>query len=1017
MNPEVCSMFPIFNYGVRFDSRFPDPTPIRPVRKASHVSEYGEPVISGNALAGAFAALAATCIIVFAALRKGHVDSNMVIREARTLVKDGVDAASNKIHAAQEGLQDAAAQVGSHVAGDSAASGGGASGAVNNGITRTNRVAASTTGQNSGHAPVTSTVTEPTPPRQRVEPAPVNRATETPARAEGLAEQPNTKIDEDVIPVDGADGADPALTSQAADNVRVEPEFDDFSRPDEVPSQAPHPDERIPFTAEEVRRDDSDAIIGMKQPTAKEPKVTETTLPNGEKIRIEYFTDGKYKLNSEKHYRFNAKGQLTEEAYYLNGKLIERTAITYKYENGKEIRIEKVFNAEGKETGEGFASKPVDTPPKGSTPPSTPSGSAPPAAPGNSPPPAPPAAPPAVPPAAPPVAPPAAPSAVPVAGAKAARVNNSSLPFAPTMPIGTKVASAQPPVPPIGELPAGQKLADATPPAVRKNSSSNGLKMLQNEVSEIMLQEPFTASDGRLLSAPILDAQDQLIGCSRLEYYPNGRIARNSIYGSDAKLQEWVEIAYTPEGQIEKFVFSDGTEKNIEDFGCKIEEILGDEDKYNLLRNGLEKEVALEANQAVDKGMKAFEARDYKTAAESWRPLVKIGHTSVQDYLYEAEFQVGAAAYKEAIELTKAGSHAAPEKYLEAEQAWSALEKIENTGMCLNYKGLCHEVTGNQAKAVEAFTKAANEGDPQAMINLARHYETGEGVVGGKDFVVAKDLYEEAGATEDFERVAKVIEEAQRAEDAKTADELLARLEPLAEIKVEPQAPSPAQVLAETFGVEDVSAPIVTAKPIPPELNGAPPQALGEVLFGKPTPMPVKTSAQVAASEIDEIYSRGNSAFLNAMRFYGRKQKKAAKERFAAAERILRLLIKHDTDGTYLNLVGECLQGQGKHKEAIELFYEAAAKDNRKAMINLGAHCQAGKGLPSEAPDYALAIDFYKRATAKKNLKAMLKIDDLPKEFYQQAQAAIAELESASSEVVAATSADETAVQVAQMVN
>lgn len=551
------------------------------------------------------------------------------------------------------------------------------------------------------------------------------------------------------------------------------------------------------------------------------------------------------------------------------------------------------------------------------------------------------------------------------------------------------------PVAPVGSAPP------VPPPAAAAPSSAASLvgkfedSKLPIKVADAMLQKTFINADGRIQSAPVKDAAEQLLGCSRLFYTKEGRIKASAFYGADKKLQDSVEIVYNEYGQIEKFVFSDGTEKYAAAFDDDIAKMLGDDPKYSLLIKGFEKEVTLEAEKALNRGALAFEAGDYEGAVKSWRPLTKIRNVAIPENLYEAEFQVGAAAYRKSVELRNAGEFpAADAKCAEAFEAWSALEKLENKGSYHNYKGLCHEVMGNHEKAVEAFANGVGEDDAKAMINLARHCESGQGLPNGKDLNLAAELYQKAGATAEAERVAQTIE------NIRIADEALANL------ANHPLSPHPSQVLAETFSLPLPATPLaVKSKSLPPELVGANPKALGERLFGVPKPV-VVADAAVDLSR----FEKGNAVFQEAMRLYNANDKVAANEQFEIAMGIYKPLLEHDTDGAFHNAVGQCCYGMGDYNTA-RVYYGRALGINincKKANENLGLCFATGNGFEG-ATDLEVAIELYKRGDAKAQLERILKKSDLAEELRIKAQYALDELNSVPQAVVTTTLGHHTA--------
>lgn len=963
-------MFPLFNYGLGFNSRFPDPKPIHKAREGSHTVAQDEPVMSGDDLAAAVVALAASCVIAYFAFRNGK--GSKIIKSisgtspttppASALSKLPPDGGGTGGGAVAAAISHESAAASSHSASHVSEE------AVPVGTRSLERSAVEVTSDATSEA-VAETEASRVPAADKTISGLDGRP---PLPADALAEPPSS------IPVGGSSGEPSPLAAELSDvvNKGLDPRAASAADSKGVANAASSAGVAAsPNNAAKT----SQPLTGGSTPTPPKsssnpppppaqpappahpvpprssappaPKVVEIKLPNGEKLVTKTNADGGQILS-----KYNFKGQLVEESRYEKGQLVAKSKFSYDEVDGCEITLEeKVKIVNGQEVA------PVN--PK---PPSDNSGGTPPA---------------------------------------------SSAPPASSTP-----SSSAPPAPPV-----------ATPAASSTRTASGAV--LQNEIPELFLQRSLTAPDGKLTSAPILGAEGQTIGCSKLEYYPNGRIARNPIYGNDRKLQEWVEIAYTPEGQIEKFVFSDGTEKYAAAFDDDISKILGDDPKYSLLIKGFEKEVTIEAEQALSRGTKAFEAGDYESAVKSWRPLTKIRNVAIPDNLYEAEFQVGAAAYRKATELANAGEHiAAEEKRVEALEAWSALERIENKGCYHNYKGLCHEVMGNHEKAVEAFANGAEERDVQAMINLARHCETGQGLPNRNNLDLAVELYQKADATAEAERVAKTIE------DIKVANEALANLEPLpaGDLAVSSQPPHPSQVLAKTFSLPLPATPAAAkSKSLPSELANATPDVLGKELFGAPRPMPFRTPAERLLTENAEIFAKGQSVYDDAGLLYkaaqeeakkGQKQAvkakyEAAREQFANAEIIWRPLLKHDTDGTYLNAVGQCLQGQGRHDEAKKYYFEAMLKEHEKAAYNLAVYCENGITLPNNQPDLKAAIDFFELAKAKEELERILQKTDLAKGFRVQAQAALDELNAASQPIVVTTLGHHTADAPAVLMN
>lgn len=243
-------------------------------------------------------------------------------------------------------------------------------------------------------------------------------------------------------------------------------------------------------------------------------------------------------------------------------------------------------------------------------------------------------------------------------------------------------------------------------------------------------------------------------------------------------------------------------------------------------------------------------------------------------------------------------------------------------------------------------------------------------------------------------------------------DELLAKMheEPFEPATASPKTPHPREVLSEMFRVNPPATPAVAkAKALAPRFHAAPPKVLGKELFG--TPIPIVTDAAKALSKINQ---EANDIYNVAVNLYKAGHKEVAKEQFAKAMEAWKPLLEHDTDGTYLNAFGQCLQGQGRHKEAIEYYEAAVAKNHPKAKLNLAAHLEAGKGFNSN--DLKKAIHLYDEAGALDNLKQILRRDDLPAELFAKTKAAINRIESAP-EVVIATSGNAAGAQGAAGLN
>lgn len=170
--------------------------------------------------------------------------------------------------------------------------------------------------------------------------------------------------------------------------------------------------------------------------------------------------------------------------------------------------------------------------------------------------------------------------------------------------------------------------------------------------------------------------------------------------------------------------------------------------------------------------------------------------------------------------------------------------------------------------------------------------------------------------------------------------------------------------------------------------------------YGIPeTPAPKVISANTA-SEAEKVFAKGSEIYHQAAVLYKSGKKEAAAAKFKETMDVWMPLVEYDTDGKYLNAVGQCLQGQGLHKEAIEYYEKAGDKGYSKAKLNLAAHCETGKGFKDGSYDLETAIHLYDQAKAKGNLEKILLRDDLTPELYAQAKTALDKINSASKKVV-----------------
>lgn len=961
-------MFPIFNYGIGFNSNFPDPKPIRGAREVRHIEEHDEPVMSGNAVAAAIAALAASCAIILFAFKKGKVDSEVVVKEVRTITTDGIEAASSKIHEVKVGLEDAAARVRTRIFGDSAPVIVEPSKTVERVIVddtvlpkaaeKTSDLGATT------EKPVASTVTEPVAAAKKVEESVSSvKSTEPPAAVDKSAEPP-APIIEDKPPTPTIE--DKALVSSEKPAGDASGELP--SNTDEINSFVnngldPKADEMRDFVNNGLESQATKAAdtavsgnIDIKPPASSAPKETEKVLANGDKIVIVTHENG-----VENHYRYDSQERKLEELEYKDGQPIKKRSYEYTNVNGCEIRTEKMFEiVDGKEKfiGHGAAktvgvSKPGGKPPASSASPAAPSGSA-----------------------------------------------------RPATPL-------------------------ATPPKVKKQMSALDLMPPLEELPEEMLRKPLII-DGKLVSMPIHDESGKLLGCSRLERNPDGQILRNSIYDSNGKLKEWIEIDYTPSGEIKNFVFNDNMGAYVDDAQYFDKATKGNS-KYNLLRNELSNQFAASTGKAPTTsgsgappvpptpqappappaapaappvaGTKAIAPDNAHSdtsfaqtvpASATPKPVVSASsEAKVPQSLNEfvAEYDKGANAYDKSVALGDT-----PEAMVEldkAMEAWGHLKNMPYPGMRELLQGRCHEKMGNYAQAIASYKTVSAFGDLQ---DLRKKQNLPVDVIEQIDAAIVEMRSKISRGRQSVQAAEPNPKVAQNSEVIGDLDELLAKMheEPFEPATVAPKTPHPSEVLAETFGVNNVAPQTANAKALPFRFKDAPPDVLAEKLFGTPSPIPVK----VVAKKIEQVYNEGNDIYQVAVNLYGKGNKEVAKGQFKKAMDVWMPLVEHDTDGKYLNALGQCLQGQGRYEEAIAHYEEAIFKGNTKAMLNMGAHCEAGTYIKG-GRDLEMAIELYKRAGAKDNLEKMLRRDDLPKEFFEQANAALDKIKSASQEVVA----------------
>lgn len=935
-------MFPLFNYGFGFNNRFPNPKPIHAAREGSHIIAEDEPIMSGNDLAAAAVALAASCVIAYFAFRNGK--GNKIIKSISgtspsapppssstastlgTLSTGGSGSAAAISHepVAVASSSHSASHSTSHVSAESVPVG---TSSLEHPAAEASSEAVAET---AGRTPVVDTPIADTP----VEPSIADLGGRPPLVDNAHVDPPSS------VPTGDASGVSGAAAS---------------STPPAPSGSLAHPDTPLPSLHKTPAKD------LMPLPQQLDETILKQSFIDDKLVSMPLY-DGSGKLLGYSRLERNPDGQILRNSIYdSSGKLQEWLEIDYT-PNGEIKKI--VFNDRtGTYVGD---SKDFDIAIKGNPKYSllnnelssqlAASKGKPPKASGSGAPPAPPKAPPV-----PPV-PPASPAA-----ARAVRGNSAAVPLRnPAPQISPTSPLPLPPSTPAGAKPA-IKLPDlpkkgATPPPA--SSAAKIADELNIPIADEMLERVFIDAEGKFQSAPVKDA-DKLIGCSRLIYTEDGRVKTSAFYGTDRKLKDWLEIEYTPGGEIEKVVFHDGQTPITAD-AANFQRTTKGNPKYALLKKEFARQHDAKELEMMKLGLEAFRAKDYESATAVWRPLADKGNTSVLEYLYEAEFQVGAVACREAIALQRAGNtveaHALFDK---AEASWKNLDKIEDPGKRFNYKGMCHEIMGNDEKAVECFLNGSANKEPQAMINYARHCETGDGMKDGeKDFDQAIKLYQRAGAKEHLERMAK---------DEQLPPNIRESAEQ-AKLELEHES----KELDESLEL--------AVRPDPAEFSGK--------LFG--TPRPIVSPAPLDLARIEQD---GNETYQAALKLFNANDKVAAKEQFARTIGILKPLLDHDPDGRYLTRIGQCLQGMGEHAKAMDYYFAAIKKGNQKAMEYAGIYLETGAGINGGEKDLAGAVEMYIRGGAEKQLQRLSKKTDLPSELRVQVETALGTINSASQPV------------------
>ena len=162
--------------------------------------------------------------------------------------------------------------------------------------------------------------------------------------------------------------------------------------------------------------------------------------------------------------------------------------------------------------------------------------------------------------------------------------------------------------------------------------------------------------------------------------------------------------------------------------------------------------------QDFEKGLEAYEQRDYAAALREWRPLAEQGHAEAQfklgvmyvygwgvpeDYAEAVKWWRKAAEQGHAYAQTSVGSayekgRSVPQDYAEA-MKWHRLAAEQGnvtaqTSLAILYfRG--EGVPQHYAEAVKWFRKAAEQGGLIAQINLGVMYSKGQGVP--QDYIMA----------------------------------------------------------------------------------------------------------------------------------------------------------------------------------------------------------------------------------------------------------------------------------------
>jgi TPR repeat protein len=140
--------------------------------------------------------------------------------------------------------------------------------------------------------------------------------------------------------------------------------------------------------------------------------------------------------------------------------------------------------------------------------------------------------------------------------------------------------------------------------------------------------------------------------------------------------------------------------------------------------------------QNFDEGFAAFQAGDYATALQEWRPLAEQGHLSAQ-YNLGRMYDNGDGVTQDYAEAMIWYHRAAEQGYA---QAQIDLGIMYNNGF---------SVTQDYAKAVNWYRRAAEQGDSMAQILLSAMYFAGRGVL--QDAVLAHMWYNIGRANNEYQ--------------------------------------------------------------------------------------------------------------------------------------------------------------------------------------------------------------------------------------------------------------------------